>query len=130
MLRCRHTIPLLLLLLAACSREEDSAPSRVQITFRTDNGYTFMNDTLGVSDTVRVGVRCTEGTDALERFYLAVSYDDSAQRVLDTVRITTGTYTLDSQLVMRAFPGRERWSFIVEEGDGDRTQRSLDLVVQ
>lgn len=130
MLRCRHSILALLLLLAACAQEEDGGPLRVQMTFRTDNGYTFMDDTLGVADTVRVGVRCTAGTDALERFYLAVNYDDSAQRVLDTVRITADTYTLDTQLVMRAIPGRERWSFIVEEGDGDRTLRSLDLVVQ
>lgn len=119
------------LLLPACRPEEaQEGPSQVRITFSTDSGYTFVDDTVGVSDTVRVGVRCSAGSDALERFFLAVSYNDSAQRMLDTVRIQADPYVLDSPLVMRPIPGRERWSFIVEEGDGDRTTRSLVLVVQ
>lgn len=113
-----------------CTKEEEDPTRRVRIDFLTDSGLVYMNDTVGLADTLHVGVMCTAGNDALERLFIAVEPDDSAARAVDTVAISGDPFTWNGHLVTRPFAGTERWTFTVEEGDGDRTGRSLTFVVQ
>ncbi len=121
---------LLLGLCIGCTKEEEDPTRRVRIDFLTDSGLVYMNDTVGLADTLHIGVKCTAGNDALERLFVAVELDDSAARAVDTVDISGDPFTWNGHLVMRPFAGTERWIFTVEENDGDRTGRSLTFVVQ
>ena len=113
-----------------CTKEEEDPTRRVSIDFLTDSGLVYMNDTVGLADTLRVGLRCTAGTDALERLYVSVAKDDSAAQFVDTIGVNADPFTWEGELIMRPFAGTERWTFTVEESDGDRTARSLTFVVQ
>lgn len=120
-----------LLLMGSCTKDDNGDQDRAaSITFRTDSGFTWHNDTLALSDTIRVGVSAERGTDPLRHFYLSVSYDGAQAVGRDTSAIADQGFAATEQLIMRDHAGTEKWSFIVEEGDGDRTSRSLTFVVQ
>ncbi|MBK9760110.1 MAG: hypothetical protein IPO90_09100 [Flavobacteriales bacterium] len=124
---------LLLLFALITSCEKDNAvdgSSAADITFRNDSGYTFTNDTVGLSDTLRIVMIAAEGTDPLELFVLHVSYDGDPAIGTDTADINVNPYMFDKQVITRSVPGTEKWTFGVIEGDGDRTQRSITLVTQ
>jgi hypothetical protein len=122
--------PLITAVCIGCTKEEEDPTRRVRIDFLTDSGLVYMNDTVGLADTLRVAVQCTAGNDALERLYVSVAKDDSAAQAVDTIGVNADPFTWEGELVMRPFAGTERWTFTVEEGDGDRTARSLTFVVQ
>jgi hypothetical protein len=127
-------LPALLLVAAAllaCTKDEAvDGSSAANITFRTDSGFVFRNDTVGLGDTLRVGVIVNEGTDALDHFFLSVAYDGGSSTYTDTLEVNTNPFAFQTSLVMRQQAGTEKWTFTVQEPDGDRTLRSLTFLVQ
>ena len=124
-------IAALLMASAACEKDEGTeVASGVTIIFRTDSGYTYMNDTVPQGDTLRIGAVITEGADPLDRLYVSVSYDNAAAIGQDTVNVGTNPFTYEGIHVTRMQPGSEQVVFTVEEPDGDRTTRKLALSVQ
>lgn len=126
-------VPLILSLLvvfASCQKDEGTpVASGVSIVFRTDSGHTFASDTVTQGDTLRIGAVITEGSDALYRFYLSVSYDSATAIGLDTVNVNANPFSYEAVHVTRMQPGSEQVIFTVEEPDGDRTTRRLTFVV-
>jgi hypothetical protein len=117
--------------LLACTKDEAvDGSSAASITFRTDSGHVFMNDTVGLGDTLRVGVIVNDGTDALDHFFLSVAYDGGLTEYRDTVPVNSDPFTYEAMLIMRQQAGTEKWTFTVQEPDGDRTLRSLTFLVQ
>ena len=126
-------VPLILslfVLFASCQKDEGTpVASGVSIEFRTDSGHTSVSDTVPQGDTLRIGAIITEGTDALERFYLSVSFDSATAVGEDTVDVDSNPFHYEAVHVTRAQPGSEQVIFTVEESDGDRTTRRLTFIV-
>lgn len=115
---------------ASCQKDEGTpVASGVSIEFRTDSGHTSMSDTVPQGDTLRIGAIITEGTDALERFYLSVSFDSATAVGQDTVNVDSNPFHYEAVHVIRHQPGSEQVIFTVEEPDGDRTTRRLTFIV-
>jgi hypothetical protein len=120
-------------ILGSCRKDGTTASdvsTAASITFRSDSGFTYMNDTVGISDTLRVGMTAESGSDALTGFLLTVSYDNTSALHTDSATVSSSPFHFEKQLITRAQTGTEKWTFTVIEGDGDRTNRSLTLTVQ
>ena len=115
---------------ASCRRDDDEPTVNPTIDLSTDSGYTFANDTFPVNDTLRVGVRIVRGDDGLNTFKVLSAYDNSADTVVDSLSIGTSSFSFDKTIITRAVAGTERWTFWVQETDGDIIKRSLTFTVQ
>lgn len=119
------------LLFTGCKRDEDNGSSvNPTIEFRTDSSYTFRNDTLGVSDTILVGVLIRKGDDRLRTFKVLSTYDNADPLTTDSFNMTEDTLAFDKTIITRSQAGIEKWTFWVEESDGDIIKRSLTFTVQ
>lgn len=125
-------VMLLLPLMAAdCNKDDASAAySSAYIGFATDSGYTYRNDTVGLSDTLRVGLRIQQNDDDLRTLYIDAAYDGGAAVRKDSLHIPSASFDTDRFLIMRDHAGQEKWTFTVEAADGDRVKRSLTFTVQ
>ena len=83
-----------------------------------------------LGDTLRVGVRIRRGDDRLSSFKVISVYDGGPETTHDSLGITTDTLAYDKEIHLRAQPGTERWTFWVQERDGDVIRRSLTFTVQ
>jgi hypothetical protein len=120
-----------LLVLVSCEKEEEGPKVSPSISFRTDSGYTWTTDTVGLQDTVRVGVTVRKGTDDLEAFLVRVAYDgDETYETIDLIETSAADFAYEKQVVTRNEAGTENWVFGVQEADGDTYLRSVLLVVQ
>ena len=124
-------IVVLMILSGGCVKEQDDqgylAPS---INFNSDSGYTYLDDTLPVLDTIHIGVTVEEGSKRLYTFLVNRTLDNGQPQRMDSLRIPGMPFYYDTVIVLRGDPGVERWSFIAVEGNGDRTQRNLTLTAE
>lgn len=121
---------LLLLTLLSCEKDDgDVGSSGVDITFRTDSGYTYMSDSVAQTDTLRIAAVITEGSDDLQWFYLSLKLDAGTETGLDTVAVDANPFTYETTHVTRSQSGTEELIFIVQEPDGDITRRRLTFTV-
>ena len=95
-----------------------------------DSGYTYLNDTLPLSDTLKVGVIIQQGNENLRTFLVRSVYDQQQPIITDSLPVGSDTFEFEKQIILRGVAGMERWSFGVEENDGDRIWRQLTFVVQ
>ena len=120
-----------LFVLVSCEKEEEGPEVSPSILFRTDSGYTYTTDTVGLLDTVRVGITVRKGTDDLQTFYVRVEYDGGSDiETIHAIPISTGDFSYEKLIVTRDQAGSEKWIFGVQETDGDTYNRSVLLVVQ
>ena len=119
------------LLFTGCKRDEENGSSlNPTIEFRTDSSYTFRNDTLGVSDTILVGVLIRKGDDRLRTFKVLSTYDNADPLTTDSFNMTEDTLAFNKTIITRSQAGIEKWTFWVQENDGDVIKRSLTFTVQ
>jgi hypothetical protein len=122
---------LVLVAFSACEKKDASSPrTNPTIVFRNDPGYTFRDDTVGQMDTVRVGVIINRGTDGLHSFKVERRFDQGPVQVTDSLPLGIDSFEFDKLIITRAQPGKERWSFVVVENDGDMIRRSITFTVQ
>ncbi|HQZ43817.1 MAG TPA: hypothetical protein PK735_13090, partial [Flavobacteriales bacterium] len=57
-----------LLSATSCNRDDDGPVVNPTINFVMDSGYTYLNDTLPLSDTLKVGVIIQQGNENLRTF--------------------------------------------------------------
>lgn len=133
--RIVHITPLLVPLIAlvvGCSKDGTSSEddgAAASIVFKVDTGYFYQDMHADTLDTVAVRMTASRGSEALVKFRLTVSYDDSAARVTDTAVINVDPFVFERSITTRAQHGTEKWTFNVYEGDGDLTRRSITLTV-
>ncbi|MBP8824245.1 MAG: hypothetical protein KBH07_11425 [Flavobacteriales bacterium] len=122
----------LFLVLPACTPEDqdDMGYQPAGITFRTDSGYTFQNDTVTVGDTLRIGAMVAEGSQSLDIVYVEMRVDGGNWSRTDTFPFTQNPMAVDFQAIMGAAPRIEDWSVLAVEQNGDATRRSLTFTVQ
>lgn len=114
----------------SCNRDDDGPVVNPTINFVMDSGYTYQNDTLPLSDTLKVGVIIQEGNENLRTFLVRSVYDQQQPVITDSLPVGSDTFEFEKQIILRDVAGTERWSFGVEENDGDRIWRQLVFVVQ
>ena len=119
-----------LLSATSCNRDDDGPVVNPTINFVMDSGYTYLNDTLPLSDTLKVGVIIQQGNENLRTFLVRSVYDQQQPIITDSLPVGSDTFEFEKQLILRGVAGMERWSFGVEENDGERIWRQLTFVVQ
>lgn len=132
MLRFTHRFLLVIsVALIACERDDPARPERnPSIDFRADSGYVYRSDTFPMNDTLRVGVTVIQGDDALRTFKVFASYDGAGGAMVDSLPITGGALTFEKTIITRDVTGSERWTFWVQERDGDIVRRALTFTVE
>lgn len=114
-----------------CTKDQDDEGYRsASIVFKSDSGYTYLNDTLLAGDTIRIGVTIDEGSKRLYTFLANRNFDSGQPQRMDSLHISSVPFHYERQVVLRGQPGVERWTFIAVEGNGDRTQRSLTITTE
>lgn len=127
---CLGVVVLCLLSASSCNRDDDGPVVNPTINFVTDSGYTYLNDTLPPSDTLKVGVVIRAGNEDLRTFMVRSTYDQQQPVITDSLPIGSDTFEFEKQIILRSVAGTEKWSFGVAENDGDLIWRSLTFVVQ
>ena len=115
---------------ASCNRDDAEPTVNPTIEFLSDSGYTFQSDTMALSDTLLVGVRINKGDDGLNTFKVISKYDNGADVVVDSLSIGSDQFAFDKAILLRPVAGTEKWTFWVQETDGDVIRRSLTFTVQ
>lgn len=124
-------IVVLIILSGGCTKDQDDQGYRAaSFTFRSDSGYTYLDDTLPVGDTIHIGVTVEQGSERLYTYLVNRTYDAEQPQRMDSLRIPGVPFYYDTTIVLRGQPGIERWTFIAMEGNGDRTQRHLTLTAE
>lgn len=132
MLRTAYPLAILFTLaLTACERDDPAEPEKnPTIDFKTDSGYVFQSDTFPMSDTLHVGVVIVRGDDPIHTFKVLSAYDGGADTMVDSLDMPSGSFTFDKTIITRDAPGTEKWTFWVQEHDGDVFRRSLTFTVE
>lgn len=123
---------LLLLAITSCTKEDqdDGGYRAAGITFRTDSGYTFQSDTVGLGDTLRIGAMVAKGSKDLDVVYVEMRVNGGNWAKQDTFPFTQNPMAVDFQAIMGNVPRTEDWSVLAVEHNGDATRRSLTFTVQ
>ncbi len=122
----------LLLVHTACTPEDqdDMGYQPAGITFRTDSGYTFQSDTVGLGDTLRIGAMVAKGSKDLDVVYVEMRVNGGNWAKQDTFPFTQNPMAVDFPAIMGNEPRTEDWSVLAVETNGDATRRSLTFTVQ
>ncbi|MBS1941540.1 MAG: hypothetical protein JST38_11770 [Bacteroidetes bacterium] len=122
----------LLLASTGCTKEnqDDQGYRPAGITFRTDSGYTFQNDTVGLGDTLRIGAMVAKGSEDLDVVYVEMRVNGGNWAKQDTFPFTQNPMAVDFQAIMGNVQRTEDWSVLAVEHNGDATRRSLTFTVQ
>lgn len=125
-------IVVLVILSGGCTKDDPDDPDyrAASINFRSDSGYTYLNDTLPVGDTIHIGVTVEEGSEHLHYFLVERTYAPDQPQRMDSLPIPSVPFHYDTTVVLRGQPGVERWAFITVEGNGYTTLRNLTLTVE
>lgn len=124
-------IVVLIILSGGCTKDQDDQGYRAaSFKFRSDSGYTYLDDTLPVGDTIHIGVTVEQGSNRLYTFLVNQTLDGGQPQQIVGLPISSTPYYYDTTFVLRDDPGVERWTFIAVEGNGDRTQRHMTLTAE
>lgn len=118
-----------LLVSSGCTKDDEQGYRAAGITFRSDSGYTYLNDTVPVLDTLLVGAMIAEGSERLHTIYVEMRVNGGEWVYVDSVPFTENPMALDFQAIMGATPGVEDWGILAVERKGDATRRSLTFTV-
>ena len=103
------------------------------VVFKTGGNYTSADKTVGVGDTILVGVTVTKTEDDLKSYNISYAYDGAATTTTFYNYLMTSaqfnSYDKDTSFVVRPIPGSEKWTFTILDRDGNITQKSITLTV-
>lgn len=112
---------------AACKEDEREPP---EVEFKTGSGYTFANATVGMNDSLLVGITATKTEDELATYNVSYAYDGATTTTTSQNFTATGdVYTKDVTIVTRNVAGTERWVFTVTDRDGNIKSLEFTLTV-
>lgn len=118
--------------LTSCEKDEGKLPN---IAFKTGAGYVSANDSVGMNDTLTIGINASkaEDKDVLKSFDVSKSLDGGAASSIYSETMTSATedsYSKDIQVITRNVAGTEKYTFTVVNRDGLKGQVSLTLNVK
>lgn len=115
----------------SCNKDddEDIGYRAAGITFRTDSGYTYLNDTAAVGDTLWIGAMVAEGSERLRSVLVEMRANGGAWSQHDSIPFSENPMAVDVMAIMGTEPGIEDWSILAVENNGNTTRRSLTFTV-
>lgn len=118
--------------LASCEKDEGKLPN---IAFKTGAGYVSTSDSVGMNDTLTIGINASkaEDKDVLKSFDVSKSLDGGTASSIYSETMTSATedsYSKDIQVITRNQAGTEKYTFTVVNRDGLKGQVSLTLTVK
>lgn len=118
------------LLASSCKKEKDKMIPPI-LEFRTGGGYTYENDSVGLSDTLLVGVHAekTEDKDLLRRFVGTQAFDGNSATTFINESFDQDTYDKDFTIITRNVAGVEKYTFTIINRDGLTKTISFELYV-
>lgn len=126
-----YTLVLFAVLATGCDKDQDDQGYLpASITFATDSGLVYMNDTFPAGDTIRIRVTVAEGSERLYTLLVSGRYNGAPELRMDSLRMHALPFVYDTLYGLRGLPGSEQWTWTAVEGNGDRTSRSLTFVTQ
>lgn len=119
-------------LLLSCEKDEGKLPA---ISFKTGAEYTSTDMTVGMNDTILVGINAnkTEDKDVLKTFDASRAYDGGESNTFlnESLSGSEGdNYSRDIEIITRDTTGTEHYTFTVINRDGLKNSVSLTLNVQ
>jgi hypothetical protein len=129
---CGFSLIALLLLSLSCKKEKDKQIPP-DIAFKTGPGYVSSNATVGINDTIQVGITAskTEDKDLLVRFVATQQYDASATVVtLMNESFNEDNYSKDMTIITRKVVGIETYTYTIINRDGLTNTVTLVLTVK
>lgn len=118
-------------LLSSCTKDEDDAGYRAAgITFRTDSGLTYANDSVHTGDTLHIGAMVAEGSERLRYVLVQYTLEPGPWSLHDSIPFTENPQAVDVTAIMGNLPRTETWSILAVERGGNTTRRNLIFTVQ
>jgi|GEM_PF-923979 len=119
-----------LLLLPSCQKEDDDGPTSASIVFNSDSGFVYASETVGMEDTLNVGVIITSGDSKMQTVKVLASFDGAAVITVDSFPVDTEIFEFQKTIITRAVPGTEEWTFWMQQYNGDIYRRALTFTVE
>lgn len=115
---------------SSCKKEKDKMIPPV-LTFKTGPGYTAADATVGMNDTLLVGVNGnkSEEKDLLQRFVVTQQYDANSATTIYTESFNNDTYSKDLNIITRNVAGTEKYTYTIINRDGLTKTLILTLTV-
>jgi hypothetical protein len=115
---------------SSCKKEKDKMIPP-EISFKTGSGYTYASDSVGMNDTLLVGIDAhkTEDKDLLQRFIVTQQYDANAATTIIAESFNQDTYSKDFTIITRNVVGTEKYTCTIINRDGLTKTISLVLTV-
>ncbi len=117
------------LIAGGCKKETDPRV-HPDMVFKTGQGYTSADDTVGTDSALVIGVVITKTEDPLIALNVSVSYDGAASTTAHNQDISGEHVEYDHHFNTRSQTGTEKWIFSVTDRDGNITTKSILLTVQ
>jgi hypothetical protein len=136
-MKTKLTTPLLavltlmtVLIASSCKKEKDKMIPPV-LQFKTGGAYVYGNVTVGLGDTILVGVTAekSEENDPLTRFVATQKYDAGSAATIINESFNQDTYSKDMNLYMRNVAGTETYTFTIINRDGLTTTKTIVITV-
>lgn len=119
--------------LTACKKNVDPHVPP-DVVFKTGTGYTSTDATVGLEDTLLVGIIATKTEDDMKSYNVSYAYDGSTTTTTFYNYLLTAdeytSYSHDIEIITRNQAGTERWVFTIVDRDGNITQKTINLTVQ
>lgn len=127
------TLIVLMTLNSGCKKEVD-AHIPPDVVFKTGVGYTYTDATVGMQDTLLVGINATKTEDDLKSYNVSYAYDGASSTTTFYNYLMTEAeyigYSHDVEIVTRNQAGIEKWVFSIVDRDGNITQKTIVFTVQ
>ena len=118
----------------SCKGKEDKRTPPT-MTLKTGGIYTSADATVGMNDTITVGVTVTKTEDILKSFNVSYAFDGATTTTTSTNETLTSAteqnngFSRDVQIITRNVAGTEKWTFTVSDLDGNLSSKSITLTV-
>jgi hypothetical protein len=114
----------------SCKKEKDKMIPP-EISFKSGSGYTSGDKTVGMNDTLLVGINAskTEEKDLLQRFIVTQQYDTNGATTILSESFNQDTYSKDMTIITRNVAGIEKYTYTIINRDGLTKTISIVLTV-
>lgn len=117
-----------------CKKKEVDAHIPPDVVFKTGATYLSGDATVGMQDTLLVGIVVTKTEDDLKSYNVSYAFDGATSTTTFYNYLMESSefesYSKDVEIITRNQAGTEKWYFTIVDRDGNMTQKTITLTVQ
>jgi hypothetical protein len=122
---CKYLLSLILLLFLLSNCKKDKTGTLPALHFITEAGYTFNNDTIGIGETVKIGIRAEGISSAITNLVVTLETEYGTEIAVDSgIYLQNLAFTRISHYGASKY---EKWTFTVMDKDRNRSSVSVIL---